>query len=69
MIMKAIITVCVFSLSFIGCNKDESGDPNACLNQSMDFQSCLSCCESNGFSGASLPLDDNGNTLDCECVN
>jgi len=66
--MKTFLFFSLLSISFLSCNKEESGDPDACLNQSMDFQSCLSCCESNGFNGASLPQDDNGNTLNCECV-
>ncbi|MCC5924112.1 MAG: hypothetical protein JJT77_10020 [Crocinitomicaceae bacterium] len=68
--MKYLIVFSLLTVLLIGCNKDENnGDPTVCVNQSMDFQSCLSCCQSNGFSGASLPIDDNGNTLECECVN
>jgi hypothetical protein len=52
----------------LGCKK-KPGDADACTNQSTDFQSCLRCCQDNGFSGASLPIDANGNTTVCECLN
>ena len=64
-----IFPILVVSIIAFACSKEESGDPMACKNQSTDFQSCLSCCEDNGFSGASLPMDDNGNYLECECKN
>jgi hypothetical protein len=64
------IFIALMSLSLVACNKDDSnGDPTVCASQSEDFATCLACCQSNGFSGASLPIDDNGNTLQCECRN
>lgn len=66
---KVLGALFIMGLLLVSCNKDDTGDPLACKNQSQDFQSCLSCCEDNGFSGASLPMDDNGNYLDCECQN
>ena len=66
---KRLLVMLSVVLIAAACGKKESGDPTACKNQSMDFQSCLSCCQENGFTGASLPTDDNGNYLDCECQN
>ncbi|MCC5919683.1 MAG: hypothetical protein LAT68_05975 [Cyclobacteriaceae bacterium] len=70
--MKKILfsMILAFSFTFVlsACSDDEEpGDPNACVSQSTDFAECLSCCQSNGFSGASLPLDASGNTTTCEC--
>jgi hypothetical protein len=66
-----IRSLSIITLIFIAtaCGKKESGDPTTCKDQSMDFQSCLSCCQENGFTGASLPTDANGNYLECECQN
>ena len=62
-----ILSVLAVSFIALACSKNEPGDPTACKSQSMDFQSCLSCCEENGFSGASLPMDASGNYTECEC--
>ncbi|MCH8555800.1 MAG: hypothetical protein LAT76_11620 [Schleiferiaceae bacterium] len=56
-------------LSFTACKKENPNDPSACANRTRDFQECLSCCQGKGFSGASLPLDNSGNTTVCECLN
>lgn len=65
--MKNIAVFTLFILLLASCGKDLPSS-DVCANQSMDFQSCLSCCEDNGFSGASLPTDASGNTTECECV-
>jgi hypothetical protein len=65
--MKKLLILVALVFAFAACGEDETGDASVCINQSMDFASCLSCCQAQGFSGASLPVDNSGNTTQCEC--
>lgn len=65
--MKNVYLTILAGLFLVSCNKGPTAEPDVCANQSMDFQSCLECCQDNGFSGASLPTDNSGNTTTCEC--
>ena len=65
--MKNIFLIFAF-LTIASCSKGPTAPPDACSDQSMDFESCLSCCQDKGYNGASLPIDNSGNRGVCECV-